>query len=172
MLARRLVLHSAQVTSAERPMGARAKTVKLQVDGRRVRSDCMDKARIPCEAEPIRVEHHMPDAALTGRTQDLDDLRMDRRLATTELQHLGSTLRFDKAVENRLHLSQAQVVAGTRVGKAGGTLQVAARGDLHHTHARMLLVLGAEPAVVWTALIYVGGKRQGDRSRLVKADRV
>jgi hypothetical protein len=64
-------------------------------------------------------------------------------------------------------LGQAQVIAGVGIGEAYRAAQVAAAGDLDNTDTGMLLVLGAQAAIVGAALFGGGCKVLGNSPRLV-----
>jgi hypothetical protein len=76
-------------------------------------------------------------------------------------------------VEYRFDLIQREIIAragiGHRsgIGKASATGQVAAAGDLDEADAGVLLVLGAEAAVVRTPSFNSGRKPVRDRAWLV-----
>ena len=83
-----------------------------------------------------------------------EELGVDRRLAAGELQHLGAALDLDQPVDRAAALLEAQMLAARPAGGvAHRAVEVARRGDLDQADAGVLLVLGAQAAVVGAALL-------------------
>lgn len=102
---------------------------------------------------------------------ELDDPRMDRRLATRELDNLGIALRSDKRVEHERDLLNCQRVPVrlmTRVGKTDRTVKIARRIDLDDPQTRVLLVLRTDTAVKRTAIPNLALELKRDRPRPVE----
>ena len=62
------------------------------------------ESRVASEPDPVRVQHHELDPAALGRRQHVEDLRVDRRLASRQLDGLGLALGPHERVEHRLDL--------------------------------------------------------------------
>ena len=98
------------------------------------------------DADAVRVEQHAGHAPLDGGLDDLDDLRVHRRLAAGEHEHVDlAALALDRGVERAQDVRQARVSAHVRArgGEAGRAVEVAVLGDVHEQDAR---VLRLEPA--------------------------
>ncbi len=102
----------------------------------------------------------MADRTSLGGGQNVEEARMQGRLAARELQQVRFALRSDQDVHQRLDLFQAPLArpAHRRVGEADGATEIAGLVNLDDGQARVLLVVGAEPAVVGTAVL---GRGQG-----------
>ncbi len=97
----------------------------------------------------------MPDGAALGSLEDLDDLRVDGWLATRELQKVGLALARYQRIHHLLDIGQRAVRgAGRRtIGEAHRTGEIAGLVHVDEAEAGMLLVIGAEPAIIGTALL-------------------
>lgn len=105
----------------------------------------------------------MLDGLTLAHIQDFPELRVQRGLAARELHHVGLALVGHYQVYHRLDFGEGAVAAvgGAAFGVAGGAGEVAAVGDLNHGEAGVLLVVGAEAAVVGAAV--VGGHVEAAR---------
>ena len=103
----------------------------------------------------------MADRPGLHRVEDVEELRVDRRLAAGKLDEVGLALAGDQRIEHGLDLGQGAVAAVDvgGIGKAHRAGEVAGAVDLHDGKARMLLVIGAQPAVERTAGL---GSRLGE----------
>jgi len=144
-------------------------TVELEVDGGADLGQLGQEAVVRGDALAIGVEHHVADIPTLGRAQHLGDLGMDAGLAARELHDLGPPFGAHQLVQDLLHLLQRQLEPGPGVGEAEGTVHVAGAVDLDDSEAGVLLVLGAEPAVVGAAPVYLGVEGERDGARLVEA---
>src|SRR5262249_47549951 len=88
-------------------------------------------------------------------TDDVEDLRMQRRLAAGELQQVRLALALDQEIEHALDLREAPGAGerGRGAREAGGAREVAVLVHLQDREAAVLLVIGAEAAVVGAALV-------------------
>ena len=78
---------------------------------------------------------------------------MDRRLAARELQQVRLALGCDQRIHHALDLGQRPVrgALGGGIGEAHGAGEVAGLVDVDQRQAGMLLMVGAEPAVIGAA---------------------
>jgi hypothetical protein len=84
---------------------------------------------------------------------DADEIAVERRFAAGELQGHRSAFRAEQRLQRAPHLFAAQLDAfGSGVGQAHVAGQVAALRDLDDREAGVLVVRGAQPAVVRAAL--------------------
>ena len=156
-------------------MGALAQAVELQVHADPQLGEPPDERGVGGEADAVGVEGHRPDRLGPAELDDLDDLRMDGRLAAAEHDHLGLALAGDEDVEHAVDLLEAQrvavgLVAG--VGEADRAVEVAVGVDLDDPEAGVLLVLRAEAAVERAAVDDLGLELERDGARPVEAHRV
>ena len=93
------------------------------------------------DPDAIRVEDDPRDLALGRRIDDLEDLRVDGRLAAAEHQDVHPpALAHDRRVERPHEMGQPGEArdARSRGGEAGRAVQVAVLGDVEQEHARVL----------------------------------
>jgi hypothetical protein len=76
---------------------------------------------------------------------------MDRRLAAGELDHLRIAFSRNEVIENIFDLFQSEIEAWSRIGKAKRTRHIARAVDFDDAQAGVLLMIGAQPAIVWAA---------------------
>jgi hypothetical protein len=78
---------------------------------------------------------------------------MHGRLPARDLHHVRLPFVTNDCVDQPLHVIERPVLVPRRTaaGVADGTLEVAAIGNLHERQARVLLMIGAKPAVVRAA---------------------
>ena len=144
----------------------------MQIDGRLIGCDLVNKIGLLSQPNPIGVEHHVPDITRLGGCQDSQNLRVDGRFAAANLNDFRLAFSFQKTIKNRLYLCQAQVISGTRVSKAGRTRKVAASGDFNKTDTGVLLVLRTQTAIKGAALFHGSGKSARCSSLFVILERV
>ena len=140
-------------------------TVELQVDLGTVLEpgNPLDQCHVIRQSNAVGVDHHIIDRLGAGVFEDLFELRVQRGLAPRELQHLGTGFDGNHAVNRPARLLEGPVASsGATAGEAHGALQVAARGDFGEGDAGVLFVLGAEAAVVRTALVGLGSELGGN----------
>src|SRR5579872_6809444 len=97
---------------------------------------------------------------------EIDDLRMNGRLASGELDHLGIAFGADEIIQHRFHFFERQAEARLRICKAERTAHVAGAVHLDNPETRVLLVIGAEPAIVWAPSFNLASKGERNRPRL------
>src|SRR5215813_6090101 len=96
----------------------------------------------------------MLDRPPLGGVEDAEKLGMNRRLAAADLNDIRLALVADNAIEHELNLLEAAMRQTVRRGfavtdRAG---EIALVGDLDEREAGVLLMVGAEPAVVGAAV--------------------
>jgi hypothetical protein len=114
----------------------------------------------------VGVDHDRLDRLLIGITDHRQQLRVYRRLAAGDLQHVWDAFEENIAVDHLLVGGEIQKrAARSRFGKAHGALKIATGGYFHERNTGMLLVLGANAAVERAALVRLGavGVRQARR---------
>ena len=141
-------LHLPQVLAAVEQVRLELEAVELEVDLDAVAKPMqgVEEPVVLRDADAIRVEQHARHAPLDGGLDDLDDLRVHRRLAAGEHQHVDlAALALDRGVERAEDVRQARVSAHVRArcGEAGRAVEIAVLGDVHEQDAR---VLRLEPA--------------------------
>ncbi len=129
------------------------------------------EAVVPGNAYAVGVEHYDGDALVECHPQHWQDFRVDGGLAPAELDYLRLAFQLDEPVQHPLDLFHRQAEPRLGVGEADGAVQVAVAVDLDKSQAGVLLVLGAQPAVLGTAVDHLGAEFQGDRAGLVVAQR-
>jgi hypothetical protein len=85
------------------------------------------------------------------------------------LDDLGESLGGDQVIQDRLHLFQGEIEAGSSVGVTEGAVHVAGAVHLDDAHAGVLLVIGAQPAIVRAAVHNLRRVLQRDGARLVES---
>jgi hypothetical protein len=89
-------------------------------------------------------------------------------LAARELHYFRESFGGHEVVQNTFNFSQCEIKTSACIGVAERTVHVAGAIDFNYAHASMLLVVGAEPAVVGATMNDLSGKLQGDGSGLVE----
>ena len=95
-------------------------------------------------------------------------MRMDGRLAAGELNHLRIAFGADVVVENILDFFKRQAEARAGLGKAKRAGHVARAVDFDDSETGVLLVVGAQPAIVRAAVLDLRGELQRDGAGLVE----
>jgi hypothetical protein len=106
--------------------------------------------RLLRNADAVRVHHEMLDRPPPRRVENLEKLRMNRRLAAADLHDVRLLFVAHHAIEHELHLLHRPVrlPVRPRLRVADRAGEVARIGDLHQRQATVLLVIGAKPAIV------------------------
>src|SRR5262249_34127510 len=119
------------------------------------------------DAFAVGIQHHIADAAILGSAEHGDDLGVDRGLAAGELDDLGVALGAHEVVEDAFHFLERQIVPRAGVGEAERAIHVAGAVDLDDADTGVLLVFGAEAAVVGAAVLDRRRELERDRPGLV-----
>ena len=92
----------------------------------------------------------MADRSRLSRPDDVEDLRVDGRLAAGNLQEVRFAFARHQPVEHALNLGERPMIGLRRagIGEADGAGKVARLVHVDEGEARMLLVVGTEAAVV------------------------
>jgi hypothetical protein len=69
-------------------------------------------------------------------------------------------------------LCYAEIISWSGIGKAGWASQVASGGNFNKTNTGVLLVLGTQAAIEWTAILNLCGKVVWDSPRFIILERV
>ncbi len=93
-----------QIGAADHLVRPLIEPVELEVDGGTQLGQCGEEVVVVGDAQPVRVDHDVGNAALLRRCDHLEDLRMYRRLTTAELDDLRVALQLDQPVEHRFDL--------------------------------------------------------------------
>ena len=127
--------------------------VELQIDHRVEGAELIRPCRVFHKPPAVGIDHDMPDALVLGHLDEVQELRMDCWLATRKLDHFRITLRPHERIEHGLDFIRPKVVAGPSIHEAGGAGHVAACVHLDDHQAGVLLVFGAEAAIVRAAVL-------------------
>ena len=100
--------------SAQRRVGLRVETVELQIHMRTEARQTFQESIVSRDADAVRVDHHVGNALLLGELDEVEKPRMQRRLPSRELHHLGRALGRDQAVEHRFNLLVGELESGLR----------------------------------------------------------
>ncbi len=130
------------------------------------------KTVIVSDAFSIGIEHHERYAPCTSGTYEVQNPRMDGWLSARKLNYLGVPLGTNKVVEHCLDLFHRKAEAGPRIGKAERTIHVAGAVHLNNAQAGVLLMVGAQSAVVRASILDFGPESQRDRPRLVEPGKI
>src|SRR5262249_47377692 len=116
-------------------------------------SEAGDEIGLTRDSQAVGVDHHVPHRPRADEVEHLEELRMQRRLAAGNLHDVGVSLAPDQGVYPPLDGREREMLAARRrgVGEADRTGQVAMLVDLDQRQTRVLLVVGAQSAVVGTA---------------------
>ena len=142
----------AQVGSAQLYEGFAAKRVKLKVylEAWHVGGEALGKRFILRDADAVGVDHEVADGSALGCVQHFEELGVECGFAARYLHDVRLRFIRDDAVEHALDLVEslelATVGSGLRV--ADGTGKIAGVADFQERQAGVLLVVGAEAAVV------------------------
>ena len=138
--------------AANDAIGLAVEAVELEVDRRADLGELFEEAVVVRDALAVGVHHDEWECRGRARIHKVDDLRMDGGLAAGELHHFGVPFGTDKVVQHRFDFFQRQTEAGTRIGKAERAVHVAGAVDLDDAQAGVLLMVGAQAAIVRTAV--------------------
>jgi hypothetical protein len=109
----------------------RIEAVELKVDRRPDLVEFGEKAIIVRDPLSVGIDHDDRDAATLRRSDEVDDVRMNRGLAARELNDFRRAFRPNKVVENRIDFFERETEARPRRGKAQRTIHIAAAVDLN-----------------------------------------
>ena len=151
------------------------KAVELEVDMRPKPSDPSEELVVASDTDPVRVHHHVRDPLALRQCDEVEKLRVQRRLASGELHDLRVALSRDEGIEHRIDLLVGELEScpgevRPRVREAQRTVEIAGRVHLDEREAGVLLVLGAETAIERTTLFDLGLESKRQRSRLVMTE--
>ncbi len=118
------------------------------------------------DALAVGVQHDVGDAACLRRPHHRNDLRVDGRLAARELHDLRIAFGGDEAVQNVFHFFERQIEAGSRFGETERARHIARAVDLDDAEAGVLLVVGAEAAIVRAAVLDFGSESRAEWCRV------
>ena len=143
---------AAEVGAAELHQRFALEGIELEIDFEIffVFGQTLDEIFVFGDADAVRIHHQMADGAGLGHFHNLEKIWMDRGLAAGELDNVGMAFVADDCVEHFFDLIEgAELLAlGAAGGVADGAAQVAVVADLDEREAGVLLVVGAEAAVV------------------------
>jgi len=115
----------------------------LKVEGWLDLGELFHEPVIACDPFPIRIDHHETDPARFRGLDEVDDLRMDRRLAAGELDDFRRALGPDEVIQHGFDFLECQAEARSCRRETQGTVHVADAVDLNDAETRVLLVIGA-----------------------------
>ena len=154
----RLLADAPQIGAAQIHQRVALERVELEVqlEVRHVARQPHRELLVLRDPDAVRVDHQVPDRPRLCAIEHLEELRMDRRLAAGNLHDVGMALVAHDGVEHPLDVIERPVrlAVGAARRVADRAAQVAGVADLDEREARMLLVIGAEPAVVRTAPLH------------------
>ena len=153
--------------AADDSIGLQFEAVELKVECRPHLVELLQKMIVPGDSLAVGVEHHEANVAGLCGANEIDDPRMDGRLAAGKLENLGITFGADVIVEQLFHLFERQAESRRRIGEAKRTIHVAGAVDLDDAEAGMLLMVRAQTAIMRTAALDLCAICQGNRAGLV-----
>ena len=114
------------------------------------------------DTQAVGVDHDMADRAGAHRIEDREEVGMQRWLAAGDLHQVRLAFARDQRVQHSFDLGQRREARPRRrgIGKAHRAGQIAMLGDLDQRQAGMLLVVGAQAAIVGAAEFGMPLKRQ------------
>ena len=141
-----------------------AEGVELKRDVDAALGDLFAERIVGRAAQAVRGDGNARDFRLRARhVEKLEELRMHRRLAAGEVDRLDLPLFLDETVEDAAELLLRHVVIVPILHDANRALEIAVIRDLDDRQTRMLLVIGAEPAIVRAAFFHL--RRVDERNR-------
>jgi hypothetical protein len=162
--------HAREVGAAQALQRRGLERVELQIDLelRMLAREPLDERRVLRDAQPVGVQHQVADRPRGGLGEDIEELRMQRGLAPGDLHDVRLALARDDRVEHRADLVERPVQRAPRAGLrvADRALEVAVLVDLDERQARVLHVVGTQPAVVRAAVGHRGREAIGQLGRL------
>ena len=104
----RLPADAGEVGAAQVLVDGGPQRIELQIDleARLEGRQPLHEIRLLGDADAVGVEHDVADGPPLGRRDDLDDLRVDGRLAARELQEVGLAFAGDQRIHHALDLGQ------------------------------------------------------------------
>ena len=164
---KQLLLKNVRLTAND-AVGLTFKAVELEIDRGARFSELFEEPVIMCNALAVGVDHDKRNAARVRSFYEVDDLRMDGGLAAGELHHFRVTFGAHKIVQDRLHFFQGQAEARPRIGKAKWAIHIAGAVDFNDAKTGVLLMIGAQAAIVGTAIFDLRAIGKRDRARFVE----
>ena len=106
------------------------------------------------DLQAVRIEHQVLDRPCLGEVEDLEKFGMNRRFAPADLHHIRLAFISHHAIQHEFNLIQRTMCQSLRrafavADRAG---EIALVGHFNQRKARVLLVIGAEAAVVGAAV--------------------
>src|SRR5262249_61762036 len=117
----RTLLVRARVFAGDGGVGGRLEPAGWEVQLRRGRRELFREPPVPCEPDPVRVDNHVRYPPRSGKRDEVEEIRMDRRLAGREHDDLRIALGGEEAVEHETDLPLAERVAVGLVPRVGET---------------------------------------------------
>src|SRR5579864_1518689 len=147
-----VVADAAKIGAAEFHQGIALERIELQIDFEIffVIRQALYEILFLCDADSVGVQHEMPDGTSLSHLHNLKKIRVHRGLSTGELDYIGMAFVADDCVQHFFDLLERAELVALRAagGVADGTTQVAVIANLNQREAGVLLVVGAEAAVV------------------------
>jgi hypothetical protein len=160
----------AEVGTAELEEGVAGERVELEVEleAGHVGGELLGEAWLSGDADAVGVDHEVADGAFATHVEDAKEVGVEGGLAAGELDDVGLELVGNDAVEHGLNLREGAVggAMGATGGVADGAGEVAVVGDFEEGEAGVLLMVGAEAAVVGAAVADRGVVAGGHFGRL------
>ncbi len=145
--------------AAQRLVRRVVQAVELKVDFEPVAhlGQLRNQGRIVRKADAVGVNHHRQDRLLVGVAHHAHQIRVQRRFAARQLQHIGDAFQADVTVyHSRVRLEVDVLAAGSGLGETHWTFQIAIGRNFDEADAGVLFVFGTKPAVVGAALVGAG----------------
>ena len=153
----RVLAHAAQIGAAQILQRRALARIELQIDleaGLQLGERC-DEILVARDADAVGVQHDVADRLRLGELQDVEDLRMDGRLAAADLHEIGQALALDQRLQHGVDLGEAAILGarGRGLGEAHRAGEIAFLVDLDQRETGMLLVIGTQAAIVRAAVM-------------------
>ncbi len=139
--------------TTKNPVSFRVETVELEIKRWTYLVQLFEKTIVLRNAFPICVDHHKMDAARLCGSDEIDDLRVDGRFTAGELNDFRSALRSNEVVQHLFNFFHGEVEAWPGFGKTEWAIHVADAVHFDDAQAGVLLVVGAEAAVIGAAIL-------------------
>jgi hypothetical protein len=150
-----LLASVAQIGSAQLQEGLAAQGVELKIklEAWHVGGKAMGKGFILRDADAVGVDHEVANRSAFSCVEHLEELRVDGGFAAGYLHDVGLSFVSDDAVEHALDLVKRLELGamGSRLRVADGAGEIASIADFEQRETGVLLVVGAESAVVGAA---------------------
>ena len=150
-------------------MRLRVESIELEVKRGPHLIELFNEPIVAGDALAVGIKHDKANIAGLRGANEIDDLWMDSRLAAGKLYNFRSDFGPHVIVEHLFDFFECQAEPWRGISKAKRAVHIAGAVDLDDPETGMLLVVWAQAAIVWAAMLDLGAVNERNGAGLVKS---